>query len=287
MAIETSNTEIRYGHRRAWMWIMLMVTLVFMAVLLTIGIISLRVGNYLPEGTDILFIVGKNPEVEVSDGEKKTWKAGTEVNIFSSKYENGKGQATILSDDGSAVVAPGFVSEYKFGMYNNGNMAVVYETDIDFNLKIDDRHQTEYNFPLEVILKTVEGKYLIGGEDEWVNIDDAKLSRYVSVLGRSSYEEYILKLRWHFDANDELDTMLGNQAITDGVTLTLDINTYAEEHIDPAAKGGTPVEGTPDDKNEAGGTMRWIWVVLLLACSAILIFYVAWLLNRRINHEKQ
>lgn len=271
------------SNRRAWTWIMLMVTLVFIAVLLTIGIIALRVGNYLPEDTDILFIVGKNPEVEVSDDEKKTWESGQEVNIFSSQYKNGQGQTTILSGDGDSVIAPGFVSEYKFGMYNNGNMAVVYETDIDFDLKIGGKEQKEYNFPLEVRLKGADGGYLIGGEDEWVNVSEAKLTRHVSQLGRSSYEEFTLELRWLFEGgNDELDTLYGNTASADGVSLKLGINTYAEEHLDPAAKGGIEVEGNADGETEAGGTMRWVWVVLLLVCSAILVFYVAWLLNKRL-----
>ena len=69
--------------RRAWVWIMLMVTIITIVVLLTIGIISLRVGNYLPEGTDILFIVGKNPEVVAGEAPDQAWEAGKEVNIFS------------------------------------------------------------------------------------------------------------------------------------------------------------------------------------------------------------
>ncbi|MBQ8344637.1 MAG: hypothetical protein IJY42_00020 [Clostridia bacterium] len=269
--------------RRAWVWIMLMVTIIMIVVLLTIGIISLRVGNYLPEGTDILFIVGKNPEVVTGEAPDKAWEAGRDVNIFSSSYQNGQGQTTILSGDGVSVVAPGFVSKYKFGMYNNGNMAVVYETDLDFTFRINGKVQKEYNFPMEVRLKDSQGRYLIGGEEQWVNVDRARLSRHVSLLGRSSYEEFELELRWLFDGGDDvLDTLYGNLATKgEGVSLTLGINTYAEEHLEPEAKGGTMVEGTADGETEAGGTMRWVWVVVLMVCGGILIFYVAWLLNKR------
>jgi hypothetical protein len=46
--------------RRAWVWIMLMVNVVFLLLLMTLGIIALRVGNYMPE-TDVVFIAGKKP----------------------------------------------------------------------------------------------------------------------------------------------------------------------------------------------------------------------------------
>ena len=269
--------------RRAWVWIMLMVTIIMIVALLTIGIISLRVGNYLPEGTDILFIVGKNPEVVAGEAPDQAWEAGKEVNIFSTSYTNGEGKVTVLSGDGVDVVSPGFVSQYEFGMYNNGNMAVVYETDLDFTFRINGKVQKDYNFPMEVRLKDSEGRYLIGGEDRWVNVKDAQLSQHVSLLGRSSYEEFVLELRWLFDGGDDaLDTLYGNLATEgEGVSLTLSINTYAEEHLEPEAKGGIMVEGTSEGSTEAGGTMRWVWVVVLMVCGGILTFYVAWLLNKR------
>ena len=59
----------------------------------------------------------------------------------------------------------------------------------------------------------------------------------------------------------------------------LKIKTYAEEAADPTAQGGNriEVEGTP----EYGGTIRWLWLTLLMLNSAILIFYVAWLMHKR------
>ena len=287
MTKEGLNAAADLIQRRAWLWIMLMVTIIMTVALLTIGIISLRVGNYLPEGTDILFIVGKNPDVVAGEAPDKAWESGKEVNIFSTSYQNGEGKVTILSGDGEDVVAPGFVSEYQFGMYNNGNMAVIYETDLDFTFRINGKVQKDYHFPLEVRLKNSEGRYLIGGEGYWVNVKDAQLSRHVSLLGRSSYEEFVLELRWLFDGGDDtLDTLYGNLAAEgEGVSLTLSINTYAEEHLEPEAMGGIMVEGTAEGATEAGGTVRWIWVVLLMVCGGVLIFYVAWLLNKRMWHQ--
>ena len=74
---------------------MLMVNIVFILLLMTLGIIALRVGNYLPENTDILFIVGKNPEVSVGDDEIAKWENGQRVNIFQSAYNNESGAPTV------------------------------------------------------------------------------------------------------------------------------------------------------------------------------------------------
>ncbi len=266
--------------RRFWVWIMLMVNVVFMLLLITLGIIALRVGNYLPEDTDILFIVGKNPSVETGDDDHKSWESGQEVAIFQSSYANGEGVTTVVSEDGSALIAPGTEMSYRFLMYNNGNMAVWYETDIDFILKVGGEKQSEYYFPLEVRLVSQSGQYLIGNESEWVPVEKATLSKHVGQLGANSYETFTLELRWLFSGgNDELDTMYGNASQEKGVLLTLRIDTYAEEHLDPTATGGITVD--VDGTQEKGGTIRWLWLILLMANTAVLIFYIAWLMHKR------
>ena len=135
--------ETKTQTRKQWVWIMLMVNVVFVLLLMTLGIIALRVGNSLPEGTDILFIVGKNPSVEMGDEESK-WEAGKQVNIFDAEYKNGEGATTVISQDGTKLIAPGTQTTYKFTMQNNGNMAVVYETDLDFILKIGGEVVSDY-----------------------------------------------------------------------------------------------------------------------------------------------
>ena len=270
--------------KRAWIWIMLLVNIILFLLFMLLGIIALKVGNYLPEDTDIIFIVGKDPSVEVGDEEGK-WQSGKNVNIFKANYVNGEGETTVVSQDGTKLIAPGTQSTYKFTMYNNGNMAVVYETDLDFELKIGDKIQNEVVFPLKARLSTENGYYLIGDETEWVNVADATLSKHVSVLGARSYETFVLELLWEFDGgNDALDTMYGDLSVEKGVTLTLGINTYAEEHIDSAATGGTRVD--INEKGEHGGALRLLWIILLILIAAILIFYVSWLLGMRLKKDK-
>ena len=150
-------------------------------------------------------------------------------------------------------------------------------------LRIGEEKQKEYDFPLLVRLRTESGTYLIGGEEEWVNVSKATLSHHVSLLGASSYETFVLELTWQFDGGrNELDTMYGNLSDGRGVSLTLGINTYAEEHIEPSAQGGVRIDA--EERVEYGGTIRWIWMIMLCINAAILIFYVAWLLNKRLRN---
>lgn len=268
--------------RRDWIWIMLLVNIVFILILMTVGIVALRVGNYLPEGTDILFLVGKSPSVDVGESQDKVWESGKNVSIFKTSYENGKGAVTVASQNGDSLIAPGVETIYKFTMYNSGNMAIVYETDLDFNLRIGDKDQKNYTFPLLVRLCTQDGEYLIGNGTEWVNVENAVLSQHIRTLGANSYETFELHLMWQFEGgDDELDTLYGNDSASYGVNLTMGIDTYAEQHPDATATGGTLID--PDAKTEVGGEFRIIWFIILMVNIAILIFYVSWLLNKRLR----
>lgn len=271
--------------RRAWMWIMLMVNIVFILLLMTIGIIALRVDYSLPEGTDILFIVSKEPEF-ITDDDKGAWSTGRNIDIFKAEYSNGKGETTVSSSDGTKVIAPGTETMYNFAMQNSGNMAVVYATDLEFKLKIGNEVVSSENFPLKARLVNSSGEYLIGSDEKWVQIHDATLTQYQSQLGASSFEDFRLELLWEFDGgNDELDTMYGDLAAEKGVTLTLTINTYAVEHDDPRATGGKPI--SDDNKHqEYGGTIRWLWMMMLFINTAVIIFYISWLMNKRLHKQK-
>ena len=268
--------------RKSWVWIMLMTNIVFILVLLTIGIVALRVDNVLPEGVDILFIVSKDPEVTVDD-DKNAWTMGRNIDIFKANYENGEGKTTVASVDGTKVIAPGTQTTYKFSMYNSGNMAVVYATDLDFTLKIGGEITDSENFPLQVRMINASGEYMIGSETEWVRVYDATLSQYASQLGASSFETFELQLLWEFDGgNDALDTLYGDLAAEKGVTLTMDINTYAVEHDDPRAQGGLSISDDTKRNQEYGGTIRWIWLIMLMLNTGVIIFYVSWLMNKRL-----
>lgn len=279
-----SMGESKQSTRKQWVYIMLMVNIVFILLLMTLGIIALRVGNTLPEGVDVLFIVGKNPSVDFEDSNEGggKWKSGKNVDMFKAQYENGEGTPTVVSQDGTKLIAPGTKTTYRFTMNNDGNMAVDYFTDLDFVLKIGNETVTDYQFPLQVRLLNDRGEYLIGDENTYEQVAKASLDQYRSILGAKSFETFELQLIWLFEGgNDELDTMYGDLSAEKGVTLTLTINTTAEESLDPTAQGGTKmeVEGT----EEYGGTIRWLWLIMLMINTAIIVFYVAWLMNKRVQ----
>lgn len=282
-AAEGENNKIKSSdEKRAWIWMMLFVVIILFLLLMLLGIIALKVGHYLPEDTDIIYIVGKDPSVE--EGEEDIWESGKEVTIFKTNYVNGEGETTVVSQDGTKLIAPGTQSTYKFTMYNNGNIAVVYEIDLDFILKIGDKIQNEFIFPLKARLLIENGNYLIGDETEWVNVADATLSKHVSVLGARSYETFVLELLWEFDGgNDALDTMYGDASAEKGVKLTLGINTYAEEHIDPAATGGTRVDIS--EKSERI-EQRVLWIIILLLSAIIIVGYILWFIGHQIEKKR-
>ena len=123
-----------------------------------------------------------------------------------------------------------------------------------------------------------------GVKTEWVSVNKADIAHHASVLGANSYETFELHLMWEFEGgDDELDTMYGDDSSELGVALTLGIHSYAEEHPDQTAQGGISIDG--EKKQEYGGTVRILWLVLLMVNIGIMIFYVSWLLNKRLKKE--
>ena len=280
---ENNNQYVTRGSsRKSAIWLMLMVNIVFILLLMTLAVTAFRVGNYLPENMDILFVVGKEPNMDVVGDEGNIWESKTNIDLFSSEYVNGQNVVNIAANNGDKVIAPGAISAYSFALYNNGNMAVVYETDLDFTLTVANHELKNYTFPMKVRLYDSEGNYVIGSKTEWVHVENASVAFHPGTLGATSYRQFTLEMLWEFDGgNDELDTLYANQT-GDGVYLTLGINTYAEEHLDPTAQGGIKVDINEENgSQEYGGTVRWVWVMLLFINTGVLIFYVSWLISKR------
>ena len=281
--VESTVVETPRQQRHAWVWIMLMVNIVFLLLLMTLGIIALRVGNYLPE-TDIVFIAGKTTDVKVGEDEKSAWQTNEQIEIFSSGYLNDNGELTVNSEDGMSLVAPGTEMTYSFTMYNNSNVAVYYEVDLDILIKLGGIVQDgemEKRMPIMVKLEQDSGGYLIGDESEYVALSDAIVAKRRRAIGAESYETFTLYLKWDYEGNDQNDTELGDMSSDEGLSLSLMIDTYAEEHPDPSARGGTSIDA--EKETEIGGSVRWVWVLLLLINTAVMIFYVSWLMNKRLQ----
>ena len=266
--------------RKQWVWIMLMVNIVFVLVLMTLGIFALRIGNTLPEGTDILFIVAKNPAAEVEDESGIVWEKHTNVDIFKTSYKNGNGEFTVVSNNGDKVFAPGTATSYKFTAQNSGNMAVDYTIDLNFVLKSGGEKMDLTNFPISVRLTNTSGDYLIGDKNTYVPVERAILSTHADLLGAYSYETYELEIYWPYESgNDSYDTFLGNLSAEKEVWVTMELDFYAFESLDATAQGGVQIE--VEGTKEYGGTIRWLWLMLLMINTGILVFYIAWLMNKR------
>ena len=254
-------------------------------LLITTAVVALRLGSFLPNGTDVIFLVPKNPTSIVGDGEK-VWGTETEIDIFKSEYVNGKNEVTVLSSTGAGLIAPGTENSYKFHMKNNGNMAVDYSVDLDFTLDISDGSVDLSQLPLSVRVKKETGEYLIGSPNEWVPVHQIRAGRDEGTLGINSYMSYYLEVRWEFESGDDsLDTWIGDIAAKQSVVFTLDIVTHAEESLDPAATGGIV------DENggifEIGGQIRplpFVFLSVTLVGLAVLLgFAIAVAAIRRKN----
>lgn len=260
------------------LWTGIMTIVVMLLLFLTVGIVALRIGNTLPEGVDIILMVPKNPEFSVGD-EAGGWETSTKVDIFSSSYENGELQTTVLSQNGDNIIAPGTVSTYKFCMYNEGNMAIEYDLSFAFELKIDGADANAQAFPLQIRVMRTDGKYVVGEADKWVNLTAGKLGSYSGIVGASSYEEFTLELMWAFEGNDALDTALGNVSVRLPVNLDFKIDSYAVESETPDLKGGVFVsEGLENgEEYEYGGTIRWeLFLPIVIALIVAGMYLVLW-----------
>ncbi len=256
------------------LWTIVVAIFALLLLLLTLGIVALRIGNTLPEGKDIFFITPKNPGSHVEDKDG-VWEKLEKVDIFKSEYVNGQNQTTVVSQKGDDVFAPGAQTEYSFCMYNDGNMALSYELGFSFTLKIAGLETDVESFPLSIRLSDTNGKYIVGSETQWVTLQADEIGAYKSILGANSYEQFNLEIEWKFEGNDQLDTFFGNVAEESTVQLSFNIHTYAEEHYNPAEQGGVIVnEGVDYNEYEFGGMIRWEWFLILLALLAICVLYL-------------
>jgi hypothetical protein len=208
------------------------------------------------------------------------WGKDVKVDIFNAAYKNGKGETTVISNNGDKVFAPGTETIYKFTVQNTGNMAVDYTINIDFDLILSGKAESLKDFPVSVRLVNTNGDYLIGDAQNAVPVAKAVLKTHSDILGAYSYETFELQISWAYESgNDEYDTFLGNLSAEDSAVITMNAEFYATESVDPTAEGGIQVE--VEGTKEHGGTIRWLWLMLLMINTAILVFYITWLMNKR------
>ena len=203
----------------------------------------------------------KNLGFEAGD-DKTVWDTNTQVEIFKVSYVNGEQVITVNSSNGDKIIAPGTENSYTFKLKNTGNVALDYTVEVDAYFTPGD-----IEIPITGRLNRYDGKWVVGGKDEYAKLSVLDTAEDNATLGAGKYTYYTLDWLWPFESgNDELDTMLGNLAVDQELTFTIVIKTTATESSNPYDDSGITPPQTGDNTNLT------LWIVLAVSSFAIMMF---------------
>lgn len=193
---------------------------------------TIALGNPMLLTARPLFLAA--PGFEVRDP-NTVWSGETDVEIFSIRYDNESGETTVRSQDGTKVLAPGTGSTYEFALENTGNVS------LDYTLEMD-AWFSDAEYPIPVVASVVghDGQYLLGGEGEMVDVLRLEEVLQSGTIAAGNIMPYALNWEWPFELDDAYDTMLGNMAVEEDLTLTVVIKTTASYSENPDGPGGIP-----------------------------------------------
>ena len=208
---------------------------------------------------------------EASD-EQTVWETKTQVEIFHISYENGEQVVTVNSGNGDKLIAPGTENSYIFKLKNTGNVALDYTVDVKAYITPE-----EIEIPISGRINRYDGEWIAGGKDNYVSMPELNGAHDEAILGAGKYTYYTLDWQWPFESgNDEYDTFLGNLAVEEDITLTIEIETTAECSEDHDNDSGITAPKTGDDSHFT------LWITLLAGTFLIMIFF---LFNRDEDEE--
>ena len=182
-------------------------------------------------------LLAAKPGFRVYD-ENTVWSGETNVEIFRVTYHNGEGVATVKSNRGDKVLAPGTENTYRFTLENTGNVSLDYTLSMEAYFSHTDK-------PIPVVARVTDykGNYLAGSAEEKTDVLDLNDVDQEGTLKAGYVAPYTLEWEWPFESDDEYDTMLGNMAVDEDISLTIVIKTTASYNPDPDAPGGNPSTG--------------------------------------------
>ena len=205
----------------------------------------------------------KNPGFEASD-DNTVWSTNTQVEIFRVSYVNGEQVITVNSDNGDKIIAPGTENPYTFKLKNTGNVALDYTVEIDAYFT-----PADITIPITGRLNRYDGKWVVGGKDEYANVPVLDTATDSATLGAGKYTYYTLDWLWPFESgDDELDTLLGNLATEQELTFTIVIKTTATESSNPYDDSGITPPQTGDNRNLP------LWIVLAVSSFMMMLFLI-------------
>lgn len=270
-------------NKKPW-WLLALLLLLITLTLLTSVIVVIRIGNFLPENVNVIFIVPKKASFQLGDG-KEVWETESKIDLFASSYSDSEGNVNVRSEDGSDLFAPGTENEYTFTLSNTGNIAVDYATSITLELSLG-----EYDdLPVEMKMMRHDGSYVFGGEDEWVSPKEIGTINESGTIGASRYTTYTVLWKWDFESGDDkLDTMLGSLSASTDISMSLSVGTYAEISSKGASKDGEPIidpktgEQYEPYGGQTGGKFRtpYFPILLVILVLVAVIFVIGYIKTR-------
>ncbi len=224
-------------------WVMsVIIILLFLA---TTGILAMRLGGYLPADADVISLIALDPSFEVGDDTKQEWNTYEAIELFKTEYSNEKGEVTVKSANGNAVIAPGTENSYKFYIRNTGKVPLDYEINLTATLKLNGLWESLEHFPICVRVSDQDGNYLLGSQHKWIPVEEAQDTKLVSkgLLSKQSYYAYLIEWKWDYESgNDAFDTAIGSLSAKNYVSVAFDVETKAMQST--GAAGGE--QGTAD-----------------------------------------
>lgn len=178
----------------------------------------------------------------VSD-DNTVWGTNTRVDIFKTEYENGQGSIVVASGNGDRIIAPGTENSYTFKLKNNYIVPFDYSVTVKAYFTPDN-----IEIPVTCRLSRYDGKWIAGSDTEWQTVPQFDGATDAAQLAPTSYVTYTLDWQWPYDGDDTVDTILGNLAAQEDLTLTIEIITHAEATPpDPGTPTPPPVIPPPDE----------------------------------------
>ena len=136
----------------------------------------------------------KEPGFEAGD-DKTVWDTNTQVEIFKVSYVNGEQVITVNSDNGDKVIAPGTENSYTFKLKNTGNVTLDYTVEVDAYFTPGD-----IEIPIISRLNRYDGKWVVGGKDEYVKVSVLDTAEDKAKLRAGRYTYYTLDWIWPLKA---------------------------------------------------------------------------------------
>lgn len=169
------------------------------------------------------------PELDAFD-ENVSWETQTDVDLFQTAYVGKNGEVTVESANGDKLIAPGTSNSYHFSLRNTGNVSLDYTLNLEGVFELSSRE-----LPFQVRLSR-GNDWIVGGETQWVTIDELNEVHEKGTLGVGRYITYTLEWQWPFENDDAdmlllqniNDTLLGNVSAAANTNFHLTITTVSE-----------------------------------------------------------